>query len=38
MSKFFGILDCEKCYKHQAELMTEAEGATILCDFAIKTV
>ena len=33
--KYYGIMDWEKCYKHQP--ITEEKGATIIWDFAIQT-
>ena len=32
---YYGILDCEKWYKHQPEPITGAKGVTILQDFTI---
>ena len=35
--KYNGILDCEKCYKHQTEPIKEPKRAAILWDFAAQT-
>ena len=37
VSKYYGILDCEKWEKHQPKPITESKGATILWEFTIQT-
>ena len=34
---YYGILDCEKWYKHQPEPITEVKLTTKLWDFAVQT-
>ena len=37
VDKYYGILNCEKWCQYQPEPLTEANGTTVLSDFAIQT-